>query len=471
MQDSKRTIKTVMASLLCSSFVVYSPAAIAQDDADLLGNLGDTVEISEETPVGDTTSASAIRFRLESRFTAFNRRVADPSPPNAPADASARLRLVAEGDLAIAESLSFRLNAALTARFDDRGGFSAKEDLTLDLREAFFRYDMGNVNLEFGRINIRHGVATGYNPVDFFSTQNTEQRSNLDPTSARQNRLGVLALRGTYLWESGAASLTFAPKISGGGEVFHDKEIYGLHLSATNPENRVLLNINYTMNNGFAPEAFVFYDDGDVFYGLAGSVPLGDKWLLFGEWSGGPKRSLVDASLLKFRNAGQLMPALVAGFGPDQGKQTQNKLALGFSYTSASNINTTVEYHYNQAGMDNNDFDRFFALARANSANPATSGQLAGIALDAALNMQPLSKHSLFVRSNFGDILPDLDVTLMANVSLVDYSASLQAQVNYDLRDNLSLVGRIGGNLGPDNSDYGSRSSAMFAEVGLNLHF
>jgi len=471
-----KTIAACVARVIAIGipFVVIAGVGVAQDDSDLLGGfleVSDLVTDASINPDEVVATYRALRFRLEGSTTMFHRRVANPSPPGAASSITERLRLVAEGNLPMADGLSFQLNAAVTARGSNLASFDATSDLTLDLREAFLSWQPGSFSLEFGRINIRNGVAAGFNPVDFFRVQDAAERTNLDPTDARQNRLGVFTLRGTYLWESGSASVTLAPSVTGGGSIWHDQSIVGLHLSSTNPSNRILLSATQSLGDGFSPEAYVFYDQGDISYGLAASYPLGNQWLIYGEWSGGPQRRLVDGALRGLRDAGRLAPPLAIAFGPDQGASFKSKATIGASFTSASNIVTSVEYHYNGSGFDQSDWDQYFALANAHTADPAVSGQLASIPLHAALALEPVSRHSLFIRSQFNDIAPDLTLSVLANFSLVDYSGSFQLQANYDLRDDLTLSGRIGGTFGPSESDFGSRSAGGFLNIGLSYHF
>jgi hypothetical protein len=50
-------------------------------------------------------------------------------------------------------------------------------------------------HLEVGRINVRNGVALGFNPTDFFKTGSLVDQASLDPTVVRLNRLGTVMTR------------------------------------------------------------------------------------------------------------------------------------------------------------------------------------------------------------------------------------------------------------------------------------
>jgi len=54
--------------------------------------------------------------------------------------------------------------------------------------------------LEAGRINLRNGAALGFNPTDFLKTRTLVGQASLDPSAARQNRLGTAMVRGQKIW-------------------------------------------------------------------------------------------------------------------------------------------------------------------------------------------------------------------------------------------------------------------------------
>lgn len=412
-----------------------------------------------------------LRFRIEGYSTGYDRRTAFPAPPSDPSDSTSRLRAVVEGNLPLGERASFRLNAALNFTVDNDDDVTLEDNLRLDLREAYLLFDASPFTFELGRINIRNGTAAGFNPTDFFRAPDTERRPNLDPSEARLNRLGVVAARAGYLWESGAASLTYAPEITDGDDWLHDRDIWGLHLGSTNPEERVLLSLTQTIVEGISPELFVLWEDDDTTLGLGVSASIGESWIVYGEWSRGPGLNLLDGALTRVRDTGTLTPPLAAAFGDGDGEQDIDRVALGFSYTSPGNLIATFEYHYNEAGFDEDGWDRYFDVAEDVENNPWASGQLALAPLRGALLQEPLSRHSLFGRVVQNDAFPDTTLTAMAAMSLEDYSYSLQLEADYDVTERFALSGRIGGSFGDKRTDYGSRSNKRFLSVGFEYHF
>lgn len=463
---------------LAAALAAASPAA-AQSDADLLAGL-DAAGAATGAAQGpameaeDTSSArpaQALRWHLETDATAYDRRPAYPAQPDPSADASARARLAFEGGLALGAATTLRLNGALTLHTEDGGGLGWSEAARFDLREAYVLHQSGNLTFEIGRINIRNGVAQGFNPVDFFRAQDVGQRPDLDPSEARRNRLGVVAARVGYLWDTGAASFAYLPRITGGDDLLQDRAVWGLNLGATNPTERMLFSVTQELTEGVSPEVFALIEEGDVTAGVAASVSVGDNWLIYGEATRGAGLSLMDAAFADARTQGRLSRPIAAEYGAGEGRQLITRAALGVSYTAPSNIVATLEYHHNGAGFSAADWDRYFALAGTVEGNAQASAQLASVSLRGALTQEPMSQDSLWLRVVKTDPVPGLTLSALGGLSLEDGSGSLQLGADYDLADGIVLTGRLGGNIGPRESDYGSRSSRAFGTIGVAMHF
>ena len=70
-----------------------------------------------------------------------------------------------------------------------------------DLRELFVEWQPTDTAwLELGRVNIRNGVALGFNPTDFFRPRTVIEPLTADPSVLREDRLGALMLTGQWLW-------------------------------------------------------------------------------------------------------------------------------------------------------------------------------------------------------------------------------------------------------------------------------
>lgn len=452
-----------------------APAAEPERSQTALPELEAREPPPEETVASGATASSslrdALRLRFESSGTWHDRRVAFPAPPGRPADYALQSRLVAEGAIPLWTGANFRLNAAFTLRDDGLAPVRLRDNGKLDLREAYLLQQMGSFTFELGRINIRHGTALGFNPTDFFRAQDGDLRPNLDPSEARLNRLGVVAARATALWNGGSASVAFAPKLTRGGRFFQNQPVTGLDLGATNPAERWLLHATQSVAEGVAPHVFLFGDGGRWSGGMGVSAALGDNWLVFGEWSVGRDRTLTDAAFAPFRAANRLDPLLRARYGASGRERTINRVAVGASYTSASNVVTQLEYHFNEAGLTRSGFRRYFDAAQAAFGNERASGQLASILRQSALRQEPMSRHALFARVAASDVAPNLDLAAIGNLSLVDGSGSGQVEARYNLGAATTITARAGVTFGPTRSDFGARSGRMFGTLALEHHF
>ncbi|MFX5922309.1 hypothetical protein ABTE55_19205, partial [Acinetobacter baumannii] len=81
-------------------------------------------------------------------------------------------------------------------------------DIVNDLREAYVSWrGTGETFADAGRINLKSGVALGFNPTDYFRTNAVDIYVSNDPTVLRDNRLGTLMARAQVVREIGAVTL------------------------------------------------------------------------------------------------------------------------------------------------------------------------------------------------------------------------------------------------------------------------
>ncbi|HEY6924892.1 MAG TPA: hypothetical protein VI653_15565, partial [Steroidobacteraceae bacterium] len=72
----------------------------------------------------------------------------------------------------IADPLTFTYSGRANFRAENDLSFPTHENLINDLREAYLSWQpWDHTYLDLGRINLKNGVALGYNPTDFFRTR------------------------------------------------------------------------------------------------------------------------------------------------------------------------------------------------------------------------------------------------------------------------------------------------------------
>ncbi len=367
-----------------------------------------------------------------------------------------RLRMRIETPLSA--KLDFKTDLLLNAYTRESENFKSSDDLRLDIKEAYFSWQKSPTEfIDIGRINIKNGFATGFNPTDYFKVGTVIDRNTEDVSQLRDARLGALLVQGQKLWQGGALSIVAAPKINYKSNHWTtDKNITGLNLDKSNDRSRVLLKLTQEINDGFSPELLYYNEAGDHNIGLNLSRVMNKKWFAYAEWNIGKRRNLIDEALQGARESAHIASAITQKFKIDNAKSYQQQAAIGASYTSESNITTQFEYHFNQAGLSKSQANHWFSLG-LKARNPAEIGQLLSIRGLAQARGEPLGKHSLFIRSNWTDAgMDDLDVTGLLLTDLNDQSFVAQAQATYELNNKSAVSLRIAKYQGDRESIYGS---------------
>ncbi len=190
---------------------------------------------------------------------------------------------------------------------------------------------------DLGRINTRYGVASGYNPTDYFRAGAIRSIVSIDPASLRENRLGSVMLRGQTLWSDGSLTGLYSPKLA-------DRPNDGAFdpdVGATNHKNRWLIAASQRLSDSFNPQWLFSGEQGRApQLGLNLTTLLNDATVAYFEWSGGRSPSLVSQALNRADDTA-----------------FRNRLASGLTYTTASKLSLTLEYEFNGAGLDREDWN------------------------------------------------------------------------------------------------------------------
>jgi hypothetical protein len=237
-------------------------------------------------------------------------------------------------DLSYDGSFAPGWRAVLTDRLDVNWQGRIGDQTSINtLKEAYLNWQAGaNQLFDLGRINARYGVASGYNPTDFFRSGAVRSVTSVDPNSLRRNRLGSVMLRSQTLWTGGALTALYAPKLA---ERPSDAP-FSADLGATNGRNRWLLSASQQLSEGISPQWSVYGEDKtSPQLGFNLTALVSDASVAYVEWSGGRSRSLRSQALN----------------GPDD-TAFRNRLATGLTYTTAAKLSLTLEYQYNGAGLD-----------------------------------------------------------------------------------------------------------------------
>ncbi|MCB1998272.1 MAG: hypothetical protein KDG57_20770 [Rhodoferax sp.] len=262
-----------------------------------------------------------------------------------------------------ADNLTTR-RLSLDGRYDDRwnsaGGLRVvlsgridvghrRDEGTQDvatLREAYVGWQLNDATaLEFGRINVRHGVAYGYNPTDFFRGNALRAVTSPDPAVLRENRQGTVALQAQHLWRNGSITALVSPDLGH----MPTRDAYSLDLGATNPGTRWLFAVGQRFSDWLNPQLLLQGGTGQSAQGgLNLAVPLGNAVVGFAELAWGQGETVTSA-------------ALQSG-GP---RRSRTRSALGLTVTTAFDLSLTLEAQGNSAGLNDSDWRSLDATQRA----------------------------------------------------------------------------------------------------------
>ncbi|MDO5056369.1 MAG: hypothetical protein Q4E06_03445 [Lautropia sp.] len=240
----------------------------------------------------------------------------------------------------------------------------------LGLRELYLRHSAAGWWAEVGRINVRNGVATGYNPSDFMRAGAISAARTRDPQRLRESRLGAVQLRlGTRLADTEWV-LSASPSIHDG----RNPDWYDPRWGAVNGgASQHGLEISLPRWQGVFSQ-LLWQHRGDIGNSIAANVnaSIGQAAIVYGEWARSPRPAIIELS----RRA-------------DVSSTHVHQWAAGFSYTTESRITFGLEWQHNGAGLSRDEW-----LGDWQSADPAGLGRSFA---EASTYSDPLSRDSVMV--------------------------------------------------------------------------
>jgi hypothetical protein len=439
------------------------------DDVDLIP------QIVREAPAAPAPPARAARIFLEDALTTWSPRdPAVPVPGGTGVDARNRTSVDLRGRWRLDERLELTVSDRASAIEQNDFTFPSSRTWRNDWREGYLTWEpRPRAYLEAGRINLRNGVALGFNPTDFFKTRSLVDQSSQDPSALRENRLGSFMLRGQRIWDGGSASLAWAPKLYSPTPVETGLPAAGLRagLDRTNGASRVLASASFEAWD-LAPQLLVYGESGVTRLGLNLSRSVGKSVVLYGEWAGGRYPNLITRALAYGRETGTLPANAPPVLPTETGDAFQNDLALGLSWTGSAKLTINAEYLYHQAGMTREDWRRWFETGKSNVFSLPVTGALWYIRAYAADQQEPATREQLFLRAAWSDaFVPHLALSAFALVNVYDRSSLVQLGASYDLSDRWTFGAYLGANLGRADSERGSLPQAHNAVLQALYYF
>ncbi|MFC4159081.1 hypothetical protein [Chitinimonas lacunae] len=311
------------------------------------------------------------------------------------------------------------------------------------LKEAYLsRQWQSDYMLDVGRINIRYGVALGYNPTDYFRFNAIRTISSLDPENLRRNRLGSVVLRGQKLWSGGSVTGLCSPRLASRPS----PAAFSADLGASNGQTRCLLAINTRLATDFEPQFLLSQSEGkSPQFGLNLTWLLNDATVMFAEWSGGRNSRLLDDA-----------------FAQANGTAFRSQLAAGLTYTSARNLTLTLEYDYNGRAADRSAWKALRAAPLPVLGAYLSHSQAA---------YEQASRQAIFAHLLWKDALvSQLDIAAMTRLNPYDHSRNDWISAVYHGKQfDLGLQWQRNGGRG--NSQYGLVPQRTIWQVAGIYHF
>ncbi|MGZ5765532.1 MAG: hypothetical protein ACXWHZ_19735 [Usitatibacter sp.] len=246
-----------------------------------------------------------------------------------------RLSFDATYDSTLAPGWRAVFSDRIDARWRDA---AARQENVNTLREAYVSWQpRPDALADAGRINLRYGVAYGYNPTDFFRAGAVRSVVSIDPASARENRLGSVMARAQALWTQGAVTALFSPRLA--RQPTDDG--WSADFGATNHRERWQLAASQRIAEDLAPQWIVHGEAGrSPQAGLNLSMLVNDATVAYVEASAGRSQSLVAQALMR-----------------PEDEAFRARLSFGATYTLPSKLTLTLEYEHNGAAPDAAQWD------------------------------------------------------------------------------------------------------------------
>jgi hypothetical protein len=462
------------AAVVAGGLFAATPVFAAAEDSDL-----DRIPVQPPSspPAGEpASSAKSVNYLSDALELSGTRNgLAVPFPSPGPASWENWLFLDTRDEWRLSDSWRLNYSGRLNVRTSNGIPFPSHENVRNDLRELFVEWQPNETTwLELGRVNIRDGVALGFNPTDFFRSRTVIEPLTADPSVLREDRLGTLMLTGQTLWRYGSVTVAYAPRVTTPTAIYGvgNELSFDPGLDRTNAEDRVLVKTSLNLSDRFNPELLYYHAGNRTQFGANLTTPVNGNTVAYLEWAGGTRSDLIADAFRYGRMTGTLPAAATTLLPNDAGARFMNDLSLGMSYTTESRLTINLEYHFHEAGFSSRDWSNWFSASAARGFIPGVNAALWYPRSYAQDQQEPMSRHSAFLRLDWQDaFVRDLELTALATVNLQDASGFVQATAEYHLSRAWTIAGQLSGTYGGQHSEYGSLPTIGSVLLRANRYF
>ena len=451
-------MRRLAGGLACLAFAGAAAAADEDKDLELIPNAAKPAAAGNAAPSAGSTGE---RIFVENAlgFNSLRDDLLVPQPPPLPPKWQERLFADARIEWPLGPGAFFAYSGRLNLVAEENLGFPNRGNVTHDLRELYASFEPRTREyVDMGRINVKSGVALGFNPTDFFKARAVVDPLTADPRVLREDRLGAAMIRGQLVEEAGSIGALFGPKLTEPAPVGTDPyRGFSPLFGRTNSTNRWLVKGSIPLADGVNPEALVFGEEGHVKFGANLTESVGQSTVAYLEWSGGRRLGIIDEAFAFGRETGVIPPAASGLIGQGGEERFLNQVAVGASYTTQSKVTFNLEYHYNAAGFSDSDWNKWFALGEGQPATSSIARALWYIRAYANERQEPLQRQAVFLRGDWVDFLvPKLELTGFVLADTHDGSTLMQLQADYAYTDNWSFGALAAATTGGRRSNFGS---------------
>ncbi|MFX1739793.1 hypothetical protein PXJ20_26580 [Paraburkholderia sp. A1RI_3L] len=415
-----------VTALVCAAGLAAAHPALAADDVD-----GDALRLADTATAAPVTPSN---WRGTFEAAVANYTAANQTAP-----------VTLNDNARVSNTLSYDGTAGnwrtiISNRLDAGWRAGTSQYNAVDtLKQAYVSWQADpNAIVDVGRVNLREGVASGFNPTDFFKAGALRSVVSIDPESLRENRLGSVMARGQLLWNGGSMTALVSPRLN----THPSDATFDPDLGATNARTRFMLSGSQRLFGNLSPQ-----------------------WLLYGGEGIAPQLGVNVTTLIDDATVGFLEYAIGRGSGvADLAQATSSwnsKLATGVTHTFANKLSLTLEYDYDGASASatawralQDDTSRYWRYRNA-----------------ASIAQELMTRRSLFVYASMPDVfVQHLALTAMARYNLDDHSYFTWLEARYHWpRTDFALQWQS--NHGSARSVYGAQAQSEIVQAIATFFF
>ena len=328
---------------------------------------------------------------------------------------------------------------------EDDGGTSTVRNA---LREGYVTRRLNDALFaDLGRINLRSGVASGFNPTDWLREGAALPQTSQNPASLRENRLGTFMMRFQAIEDWGAAHVAAIPHLARKRD---EISRYGFAWGSTNDDQALHARVAPKLSEDVSLDLLAYAREGRrPQWGLNLTSVLNHALIAHVELAAGKRTGL---------NGPGAAPSI----------ESHQRAAAGFSWAAPNGAVVSVERHIATDALSRRDWEAW----RQAADGPTVRG-LAQLRAQRSGLQEPLVRDAWFVRTAITGLTDSANLDLAAFVRINPYDRSYLWQIDggWHLLPRASIYASLGGFAGSSRSEFGANPMRGFLSVRLEMAY